>query len=223
MTPSVEKRPFLWSAIGSFIGILLYLFLPMGNTALFFFGVPLFVIFLMKFPPMGPFMTELYPTAVRGTAQGFCYNAGRAIGALFPAMVGFLADTMSLGTAIAVFSALAFGVMIVMLLTLARNSRPQSRQPRGGASGLIGAVFSGEPRAEIQHQPQILHRSTRRPFAEIVEPGDEHGMTPRLVRPHIEIELVGIIQRLWFELTLAAAGHDRHVFGALVKGAQGLS
>ena len=72
----------------SFIGILLYMFLPMGNTALLFFGVPLFVVFLMKFPPMGPFMTELFPTAVRGTAQGFCYNAGRAIGSFFPAMVG---------------------------------------------------------------------------------------------------------------------------------------
>jgi MFS family permease len=113
-----RKATFMWSAIGSFVGILLYLFLPMDNTALFFFGVPLFVIFLMKFPPMGPFMTELYPTEVRGTAQGFCYNAGRAIGALFPAMVGFLSDTMSLGTAIAVFSAIAFGVMVVMLFTL---------------------------------------------------------------------------------------------------------
>jgi MFS family permease len=113
-----RKATFMWSAIGSFVGILLYLFLPMGNTALFFFGVPLFVVFLMKFPPMGPFMTELYPTEVRGTAQGFCYNAGRAIGALFPAMVGFLGDTMSLGAAIAVFSAIAFGLMIVMLFTL---------------------------------------------------------------------------------------------------------
>jgi MFS family permease len=113
-----RKATFMWSAIGSFAGILLYLFLPMDNTALFFFGVPLFVIFLMKFPPMGPFMTELYPTEVRGTAQGFCYNAGRVIGALFPALVGFLSDTMSLGTAIAVFSAIAFGVMIVMLFTL---------------------------------------------------------------------------------------------------------
>ena len=32
----------------------------------------------MKFPPMGPFMTELYPTEIRGTGQAFCYNAGRA-------------------------------------------------------------------------------------------------------------------------------------------------
>jgi hypothetical protein len=72
----------------------------------------------MKFPPMGPFMTELYPTAVRGNAQGFCYNAGRAIGAVFPTLVGVLSETMPLGPAIAVFSAMAFGLMIVMLLML---------------------------------------------------------------------------------------------------------
>jgi hypothetical protein len=63
-------------------------------------------------------MTELYPTAVRGNAQGFCYNAGRAIGALFPTLVGVLSETMPLGLAIAVFSVIAFGLMIVMLLML---------------------------------------------------------------------------------------------------------
>ena len=83
----------MWSAIGSFVMILLYMFVPMDNTALLFVGIPLFAIFLMKFPPMGPFMTELYPTEVRGTAQGFCYNAGRAIGSFLPAMVGFVSQS----------------------------------------------------------------------------------------------------------------------------------
>ncbi len=94
------------------------MFVPMDNTALFFVGLPFFAVLLMKFPPMGPFMTELYPTEVPGNAQGFCYNAGRAIGALFPTLVGVLSETMPLGPAIAVFSAIAFGLMIVMLLML---------------------------------------------------------------------------------------------------------
>ena len=113
-----RKQTFLWSAIGSFLMILVYMFVPMGNMALLLVGVPLFTVFLIKFPPMGPFMTELYPTEVRGTAQGFCYNAGRAIGSFFPTMVGFVSQTLPLGATIAVFSAVASGIMIVMLVLL---------------------------------------------------------------------------------------------------------
>jgi len=113
-----RKQTFLWSAIGSFVMILIYMFLPTSNTALLLLGLPLSTVFLIKFPPMGPFMTELYPTEVRGTAQGFCYNAGRAIGSFFPTMVGFVSQVLPLGATIAVFSAVASGIMIVMLMLL---------------------------------------------------------------------------------------------------------
>ena len=113
-----RKWTFLLSAIGTLVMVAIYMVVPMGNTTLLFLGIPLFMILIMKFPPMGPFMTELYPTEVRGTGQGFCYNAGRGIGALFPALVGFLSDTMSLGAAIVVFSSIASGIMILMLMTL---------------------------------------------------------------------------------------------------------
>ena len=63
-------------------------------------------------------MTELFPTEVRGTAQGFCYNAGRAIGSLFPSLVGYFAASAGLGASIGILSAVAFGIMIVMLLLL---------------------------------------------------------------------------------------------------------
>ena len=86
------------------------------------------------FSPMGSFMTELYPTAVRGTGQGFCYNAGRGIGALFPALVGFLATRLGLGPAIAVFSLTAYGIMIVACCCFRRHADARSRawsNPRG--------------------------------------------------------------------------------------------
>jgi MFS family permease len=113
-----RKWTFLISAIGSLAMVLLFMFAPLSNEGIFWLGIPLNILLLMKFPPMGPFMTELYPTAVRGTGQGFCYNAGRAIGSFFPTIVGFVAEGMALGTTIAIFSSLAFGVMIVMLLML---------------------------------------------------------------------------------------------------------
>ena len=89
--------------------VLIYMFVPMGNTALLLPRHPaVSSSFLMKFPPMGPFMTELYPTEVRGTGQGFCYNAGRAIGSLFPTC-RLCRQSLPLGAAIALFSAFASG------------------------------------------------------------------------------------------------------------------
>jgi hypothetical protein len=90
-------------------------------------------------------MTELYPTEVRGTGQGFCYNAGRAIGALFPTMVRFLSDSFGLGVAIAVFSTLASGLMIIMLLMLpeTRGRSLQSLEPAPAALSPGSAAAGG--------------------------------------------------------------------------------
>ncbi len=63
-------------------------------------------------------MTELFPNAVRGVAQGFCYNVGRGIGAVFPALVGFLAGRFGLGGAIVIFAFCGFAVMLAGLLLL---------------------------------------------------------------------------------------------------------
>ena len=70
------------------------------------------------FSPMGTFMTELFPSVVRGVGQGFCYNVGRGIGAIFPALVGFLAARLGLAAAIATFTFRGLSLMIVALLLL---------------------------------------------------------------------------------------------------------
>ncbi|MCO6415475.1 MFS transporter [Siccirubricoccus sp. KC 17139] len=113
-----RKRTFLLSAVGSAISVVAYVTLPISNELMLVLAAPLGFILYMMFSAMGPFMTELYPTEVRGTGQGFCYNVGRAIGALFPAMVGFLSQKLPLGTAIAIFAFAAYGVMVIGLLLL---------------------------------------------------------------------------------------------------------
>ena len=113
-----RKATFMTSAIGSVVLMLVYLFAPLSNDLILPVGFLLGFINLMMFSPMGPFMTELFPTAVRGVGQGFCYNVGRGIGAVFPAMVGFLAATLGLPAAIAIFTFGGLMLMIVALLLL---------------------------------------------------------------------------------------------------------
>jgi MFS family permease len=113
-----RKRTFMISAVARIIMVLVYLYAPVGNTGLLLLGMPLNIAIQVGFAPMGPFMTELYPTAIRGTGQGFCYNAGRAIGSIFMTAIGFATVVMPLGAAIALFSTLAHVLMIVILLAL---------------------------------------------------------------------------------------------------------
>src|SRR6202000_1422412 len=113
-----RKRTFIVSAVGSVVCPAIYLAAPLRDGLMLVLGAPLGFILYMMFSAMGPFMTELYPTEVRGAGQGFCYNSGRAIGALFPALVGFLSARLGLGSAILLFAVIGYGLMLLMLLML---------------------------------------------------------------------------------------------------------
>jgi MFS family permease len=130
-----RKATFLVSAIGSAVLTVVYLFAPLDNSLILPVGFLLGYISLMMFSPMGPFMTELFPTAVRGVGQGFCYNVGRGIGAVFPALVGILAARLGLPAAIAIFSLCGFALMIAALLMLpetkGRSLASLERRPAG--------------------------------------------------------------------------------------------
>jgi MFS family permease len=64
------------------------------------------------FSGFGAVTAEIYPTAIRATAQGFTYNIGRLASAAAPYLVGTLADTRGFGTALLICSA-AFVVAAV--------------------------------------------------------------------------------------------------------------
>jgi len=113
-----RKKTFFVSALGSAILLGLYMLVPFGNGMMLFLGFPLGLCAFMMFSPMGPFMSELFPTRIRATGQGFCYNFGRGIGALFPALVGILTNQVGLANAIAIFGVSAYVLMILAILTL---------------------------------------------------------------------------------------------------------
>ena len=65
-----------------------------------------------------PTLTELFPTRIRGSGQGFCYNIGRALAALFPLLIGLLSQTVPLSVGIGAFAAVSYGVVILAALSL---------------------------------------------------------------------------------------------------------
>jgi len=54
------------------------------------------------FSLFGALLSELFPTSLRATGQGFCYNAGRLAAAAAPFAIGFAADSVGLGVALTV-------------------------------------------------------------------------------------------------------------------------
>ncbi|PTB22715.1 MFS transporter [Trinickia symbiotica] len=119
LTDRLGRKPnFILFAAGSMAIAFAYTSLNLTDHSMLWLGFPLGFFASGIFAGMGAFLTELFPTRVRGSGQGFCYNVGRAIGALFPFLIGALAKQYGLGTSIGVFAVAAYGVLIVAALTL---------------------------------------------------------------------------------------------------------
>ena len=99
-----RKATLILFAVGSFATVVGYAYSPIGNQAMLALGFPLGFFASGVFSPIGAFFTELFPNRLRGSGQGFAYSFGRAIGAVFPTLIGYLSVTMSLNHAIAVFA-----------------------------------------------------------------------------------------------------------------------
>lgn len=105
-------------AVLSGASIYAYTQFQLSNDQMLILGFPLGFAASGIFSGMGAYLTELFPSAVRANGQGFAYNFGRGIGALFPSLVGYLAKTSGLGTAIGMFAGGAYFVVLVTAFLL---------------------------------------------------------------------------------------------------------
>jgi MFS family permease len=82
-----------------------------------FFGHGYFSIF-------GAMLSELFPSGIRATAQGLCYNFGRGISALSPIVVGAIADRSGIAAGLAITAGFfAVGGLLVLLLPETKGDR----------------------------------------------------------------------------------------------------
>ena len=116
-----RRKTFTLFASLAGISLVAYFLVPSGsNTTLLIIGFPLGFFASGCFSGFGSYLSELFPTRARGTGAGFCYNVGRAFGALFPGIIGFLAAAIGLGGAV------AFGVFGYVLAIAALRFLPET-------------------------------------------------------------------------------------------------
>jgi len=113
-----RRKNFFIFAIGSLLIAVAYTQTEISDSLMLVLGFPLGFFASGIFSGLGPVFTELFPTSVRGAGQGFCYNFGRGIAAFFPTLVGMLSASVTLGTAIGIFAAMAYAIVILAALVL---------------------------------------------------------------------------------------------------------
>ena len=86
--------------------VLLFIYVTVREPVVLLALGPLVAFFATGyFSGFGAVTAEIYPTAIRASAQGFTYNIGRVVSAAAPWAVGSLAQTQGFGMALTISSA----------------------------------------------------------------------------------------------------------------------
>jgi MFS family permease len=98
--------------------VALYLLVPVGGTGLLLLGAPLGFCTAGIPASLAAMFSELFPSGLRGSGVGFCYNAGRLAAALLPLGVGLLSEICGLGPAIGLSALGAYGLVLLAVALL---------------------------------------------------------------------------------------------------------
>lgn len=137
------RRPaFLAYALGAAATIVLYMELPLDHLGLTMMAYPIGFFTSGVYGSVGAILAELFPTLLRANGQGFTYNFGRGVGAAFPALVGGLSSSMSLGAAIATFAATAYSIAALAVLLMSRSGEGEMADGRESHSSQVSGALA---------------------------------------------------------------------------------
>ena len=108
-----RRRTFIGFAFGATFAMSAFMTMRQGGALALSCGFAVGFFTSGIFAGMGAFLAELFPTTLRGSAQGFSYNAGRALGAVCPAAIGRLSQRFGLAETLALTTIAAYGLVIL--------------------------------------------------------------------------------------------------------------
>jgi len=113
-----------------------YLLAPLGNSAWTLLPAGLVYGFFQFgiYASFGPYFTELFPTALRGTGQSFCYNLGRAMSGVFIFGVALISRRAPVSTGMLVTALAAVCCAILATFLLPETAGRNLAEPAPGAT-----------------------------------------------------------------------------------------
>jgi MFS family permease len=128
----------------SFIFTAIYTLYPVDLWLIIVLGFPIGFTVNGMFAAIGPYLSELFPTEIRATCIGFCYNFGKSVGAWAVTLVGLVAAQITLPDSICLFSFGGYALAVVALWAM-----PETRGRRLDELSLskVGSQETEESRA----------------------------------------------------------------------------
>jgi MFS family permease len=113
-----RRKTFMIIACCQVIAVAIYTLTPINLAATLAMGFVLGTLQSGTAAGTGAYIAELFPTRIRGSAQGLCGNAGRALGAVMPALVGILSANIGLGVAMGLCACTSYVLVVIAALVL---------------------------------------------------------------------------------------------------------
>jgi MFS family permease len=134
-----KRNALLITLVGCAVTLPIYA-LATDRIVLLWLG-PVYAFFVAWVGLFGSYFGELYPTRVRATGAGFCFNIGRGVSAFAPVLFGGLAQMVGLQLALGLCGALFLLAAIIMFFMpnterLAEKRLAEDEYAPGIAAGL---------------------------------------------------------------------------------------
>lgn len=139
-----RRRTFITIACCQAVAVAIYTFAPIGLGVTMLFGFVLGTLQSGTAAGTGAYIAELFPTSIRGSAQGLCGNAGRALGAVMPTLVGVLSASMPLCAAMGLCAALSYFLVVAAAWMLPETRGRDLTEVVEAAQPTVPAAQPGE-------------------------------------------------------------------------------
>lgn len=113
-----RRKTFMLIACCQAFAVAIYTLAPINLSITLVLGFVLGTLQSGTAAGTGAYIAELFPTRIRGAAQGLCGNAGRAIGAIMPTLVGVISSKIGLGAAMGICASAAYLLVVIAALML---------------------------------------------------------------------------------------------------------